>query len=338
MSFEVSFQDGTAAVRTSKVSWLHGLGGMLVALCTAGGHVESSRSGTVSAAGGAGSALSDGLAIPGGNHAVQLRLYTNAGPQAAHLFNTFDVEGFGEVLLRSPARRPFGPLEPSRPWPTCLHSILINGAGPEPTATAGMKLVDHVSGPEWHYWGWDLSAGYRSRARELRRAVVYVEPDLFVIYDRLRAAEPVSFDLLLHPSAATVVDPDWGDLRLELPKAGARVHAPAPKGFLRPWKRIESPADALLPGTCTVRLGPTNAVSELDLLVVCVVYPAGGPQGFAFKFLESPTALGARIHRQGLPTVVAFRTDPSVTAASLTGFVFDGPVGVGVFKPKPRAR
>lgn len=325
-------------MRALNPSWPRGLGGLLALVLSAGCHVESPPSGTAPGARGAGSVLSDGLAIPGGTHGVQLRFYTNAAPHAAHLFNTFGLEAFGEVLIRSPARRPFGPLDPASPWPSSLHQILIQGAGPDLAAQNSMRLVEQAAGPEWRYWAWDLSAAYAGRVRELRRAVVYVEPDLFVIYDRLLATKPVSFDLLLHPPAATVIDPDWGDLRLELPKAGARIHAPAPKGFLRPWKRIESPADALVPGTITVRVGPTNAVSELDLLTVCVVYPVGGEQGFAFKFLESPTALGARIHRQGLPTVVAFRTDPAVPSASLTGFGFNGPVGVAVFKPKPRAR
>lgn len=338
MSSNVLLRLGTVAARAFNLGGLKGLGGLLAGVLMAGCHGQSPTPSAALAPGGAGSALADGLAIPGGPHVVQLRVYTNAAPQATHLFNTFSLEAFGEVLLQSPARRPFGPLDPVSPWPSSLHHIVINGAGPDLTAHNSMRLVEQASGPEWRYWAWDLSAAYAGRVRELRRALVYVEPDLFVLYDRLVAPQPVSFDLLLHPPAATMVDPDWGDLRLELPKAGARIHAPAPKGFLRPWKRIESPADALLPGTITVRLGPTNLVSELDLLVVCVVYAAGGEQGFAFKFLESPTALGARIHRQGLPSLVAFRTDRAAPSASLTGFGFDGPVGVAVFKPKPRTR
>jgi len=45
-----------------------------------------------------------------------------------------------------------------------------------------------------------------------------------------------------------------------------------------------------------------------------------------------------RIHREGWPTLVAFKLDPAAQGASLTGFGFKGPVGVDVFKPKRLAR
>ena len=85
-----------------------------------------------------------------------------------------------------------------------------------------------------------------------------------------------------------------------------------------------------------MRMGPTNKVAELDLLTVFAVHRHGGTNDYAFKLLESNTAVGARIHRAGYPTLVAFRIDPSAGGASLTGFGFRGPVGVDVFKPKRR--
>ena len=82
-----------------------------------------------------------------------------------------------------------------------------------------------------------------------------------------------------------------------------------------------------------MQLGPTNKLAQLDLLTVFAVYRGGEKKNYAFKLLESNNAVGARIHRDGLPTLVAFRTDPAAGKASLTGFGFSGPVGVDVFKP-----
>ena len=44
------------------------------------------------------------VVVSGMTNALRLRLYTDASPDAAHLFNTFDVEAFGQTWLQSPGR------------------------------------------------------------------------------------------------------------------------------------------------------------------------------------------------------------------------------------------
>jgi len=141
---------------------------------------------------------------------------------------------------------------------------------------------------------------------------------------------------LLHVPSATRRDTNWGDLHLDLPKAGLTIHAPGRGKDFRPWERVESAADTILPGTLTMQLGPTNKLAEFDVLTVFAIKRGGEKKDYAFKLLLSNSAAGARIHRDGLPTLVAFRTDPAAGSASLTGFGFSGPVGVDVFKPKLR--
>jgi hypothetical protein len=91
---------------------------------------------------------------------------------------------------------------------------------------------------------------------------------------------------------------------------------------------------SLLPGTVGMQLGPTNKLAALDLLTVFAIHKKGQTQDCTFKLLQSHTAVGARINRDGFPTLVAFRNDPAESNPSLTGFPFSGPVGVDVFKPK----
>jgi hypothetical protein len=283
-----------------------------------------------------GPALQDCVALPSPTHPLQLRLYTNASPKARHLFNTLALELDGQPLLHSPHGETVRRFLAATPADPSLHNVLINGMGPELGSANSMTLIEQASGPEWQYLALDASAAYRGRLQKYRRAVLFVEPDLFVLHDQLVAGEPVTFQMRLHPLAATRVDTNWGDLRLELPQGGFRIHAPGERRVLRSWQRIESPADALLPGTVTMQLGPTNKVSRLDVLTVFGVFR--GPARYdyyAFKLLESDSAVGARIHRAGFPTLVAFRSDPAAASASLTGFGFTGPVGVSILKPKP---
>lgn len=276
------------------------------------------------------------VVLSGPTNALRFRLYTNASPDAAHLFNTFDLEAFGQTWLQSPAgnRLKFWPTAAStNVW---LHNILVDGEGPQLASTNGMKLIEQASGRDWRYFALDVSAAYRGRLEVYRRGILYIEPDLFVIHDHLIARKPASFQMVLHPPAATVVDSVWRDLRLDLPdQGGMQINAPSRRHQLRSWEKIESTADSILPGTVTMRLGPTVALVSLDMVTVFAIYRPGEKKDYAFKFLESDTAIGARIHRAGLPTLVAFSLDAkAVTAASLTGFGFSGPVGVDVFRPK----
>jgi hypothetical protein len=160
-----------------------------------------------------------------------------------------------------------------------------------------------------------------------------------VVYDHVAAKEKVSLRMMLHPPAATALDSNWADLRLHLPKAAIRIAAPS-RHELRAWERVKSPVDALLPGTSTMQLGPTNKLAEVDLLTVYAVWREGEKRenDYAFKLVESNSAVGARIHRQGLPTLVAFKTDPAAPSASISGFGFNGPVVVDMFRPKKRPR
>lgn len=83
-----------------------------------------------------------------------------------------------------------------------------------------------------------------------------------------------------------------------------------------------------------MQLGPTNTLSRLDLLTVFALHRGDQKKEYAFRLLESDNAVGARIHRDGLPTMVAFKTDAAAARPNLTGFAFSGPVSVDVFKPK----
>lgn len=276
------------------------------------------------------------IVVPSPTNAVQFRLYTNASPNSPHLFNTFDIEGYGEMLLQSPGGDRLKRWLTEFPSNALLHNILVDCQGPMLGSTNNMTVVEEASGPDWRYVALDVSAAYRARLDRYRRGILFVEPDLFVLHDHLIAKKPVRFQMVLHPPAVTQVDAIWRDLRLDLPKCGFRIHAPGTKRMLRSWERIESAVDQLLPGTVTVQLGPTNSLAALDVVTVFAVYRGAEKKDYGFKLLESNSAVGARIHRDGLPTLVAFKLDATARSASLTGFGFNGPVGVDVFKPKQR--
>jgi hypothetical protein len=279
----------------------------------------------------------DCVALSSSTNAVVLRLFTNAAQDAQHLFNTLELEAFGETLLKSPPAS-VGALADSSVNTSDLscHNLLINGHGPVLAATNSMRLIEQASGPEWRYLVLDATPAYRDQVELFRRGILFVEPDLFVIYDRVVAKAPSNFKLVLHPPAETAVDSVWGDLRLESAKAGFRIHSPAAQNQSRNWSRVESAADKILSNTLTVEMGPTNKLAELELLTVMVPHRAGANRELAFRLLKGDNAIGARIHRDGYPTLIAFKQDLSISKASLTGFAFAEPAGVSVFQSKKK--
>jgi hypothetical protein len=83
-----------------------------------------------------------------------------------------------------------------------------------------------------------------------------------------------------------------------------------------------------------LRAGVTNKVTEFRQITVLVTHEKDRKRSLAFKLLESETAIGVRVHRDGLPTLIAFRKNDVGGEANLTGLKFTGPVAVDVFRPK----
>ncbi len=278
------------------------------------------------------------VAIPTVPGPVQFRLYTSASKDSPRLFNTFDIEAGGVSLIQTmdPAALKSG-FYAEGPH-DAMHNILIDGRGPTLAPSHGMKLIGRATGPGWEYVSLDASAAYRGLVEQLTRSILFVEPDLFILHDQFVASSPVGFAMVLHAPEGTRVDADWGDLRLETTLNNLRINTPGTKKSFRAWKKVESEIDHLFPGTVTMRLEAPAKLTRVGVTTVFAVSPASQKRDYAFKLLESTSSVGARIHRDGLPTLVAFRTIPEGQPASLTGFHFDGPVGIDVFRPKQKPR
>ena len=69
-------------------------------------------------------------------------------------------------------------------------------------------------------------------------------------------------------------------------------------------------------------------------MAVLVGHSGSAKRSLAFKLLESDSAIGVRVHRDGLPTLIVFRKGTVSGEAVLTGLKFNQPVAVDVFKPK----
>jgi hypothetical protein len=258
-------------------------------------------------------ATMDPLIIPSPTNSIQFRLCTSPAPESRRVFNCFELVGFGGTFVPSFSKTPGAEL----PAP----QTLVNGLGPNSTVLGEVRVVHRASGQDWSYLALDMSPAYAERLQEYRRGLLYIKPDLIVMYDHFAAKHGVDIKLRLQlASDIAAIDPVWHDLRLRTPGGTARIHLPSDHKSLRKWELIKPAGD--------------DPVTALDSLVVCALSEANHQTKFDFKLLESTSAIGARIHRDGFPTLIAFKTTSDASQASITGFNFEGPVGVSVFKPR----
>src|SRR5436190_6220078 len=103
----------------------------------------------------------DCVVIPSATNAVHLRLYTNASPDSSHVFNTFDIEAYGESLLQSPSGEALKRALAASPTNVWFHNIIVDGKGPVLAATIGMNVIEQASGADWKYMGLDGTAAYQ---------------------------------------------------------------------------------------------------------------------------------------------------------------------------------
>ncbi len=159
---------------------------------------------------------------------------------------------------------------------------------------------------------------------------LWVRPNLLVIWDERPPAAGQVFRLRSQTSSTVQWDEPWQhwigrghplnwELRLMPPRTCD-------------WTVPTSPTAPEVPRTWTGQI--RENASPDGWLLVLLLQNNGGRPAAAFKYLASATAVGARIHRDGLPTLIAFRRVSASGPANLAGLSFEGPVAVNIFRPR----
>jgi len=199
------------------------------------------------------------------------------------------------------------------------------------------QLVERRSSNEWEYAAIDLTASYDPGLKYFKRHLLFVQPDLFVICDEIAVAQPAAIETGFWFPESLDFDSARSEWRVQSANAGLTIRAFGSPGAgwrsqLASDTTSGGPAASQL-GKC-LRAGVTEKVAELRQIIVLVPHEKNRKRSLAFKLLESDTAIGVRAHRDGLPTLIAFRKYHGTAEADLTGLKFTAPVAVDVFRPK----
>jgi hypothetical protein len=248
--------------------------------------------------------------------------------------NSFQLNAYGEPLLVACTYRDLHGSKFHYEWAhstVAQNAVLVGGEGQVKHSPAphGRIVESRLSGA-WDYVSGDATDAYAGRLARFRRNVVFVKPDVIVIYDDLEAAEPATFQFMLHALKEFSVDERRASASVDLPGAGVDVRylSPRPLAF-RQWDGFEPKPSTEFPNHWHLQAGTRDNAKALGVLTVLVPYRAGQRAAWTAERVESETALGVRITRGGATRLVGFRKHGVGGPATLDGKAFDAPATVG---------
>lgn len=248
--------------------------------------------------------------------------------------NSFQLNAYGEALLVTCTYRD---LHGSRFHYQYAHStaahntVLVDGKGQTPRSPAPDGAIVAASlSPAWDYVAGEAAAAYGGALKRFRRHMLFIKPDVIVICDELRAAQPSTFQFMLHALKEFVVDEKAARLAVEMPAAGATVQylSPAPLGW-RQWEGFVPPPTREFPNHWHVEASTQDKRESLSMLTVIIPHRAGQRPAWSAQRIESDTAVGVRLSLGGKALAAAFRLADDGKAA-VDGLSFDGPVTVAM--------
>lgn len=251
----------------------------------------------------------------------------------------FQLNAFGDCLLPAITYRDLHGSKFHSQWCYTTRSqnaVLVNGAGQlvhSPLAEG--KVVESNFNETWDYVRGEATAAYTGAVTRAERAIVFVKPDVLVIFDDFASTTPATFQFMLHGMSVFAIDEARQTLRTDTKNAGVIVHYLAPQKLRFTQTDGFSPAPKMrgsakpFPNQWHVEAALREPVLESDTITVLVPFRAGQKMKtiWSAEREDTATASGVIIRRDGQKIGVAFRKKGKV-AAEWDGARFDGPVWV----------
>jgi hypothetical protein len=116
--------------------------------------------------------------------------------------NSFLIWAYGKrLLIRSGYRDSYGS-EHHRNWmwsTRSVNNITVNGKGQgKRTAKARGEIIAFKTTPDMDVVIGEAGSAYEAPLERFTRAVIFVKPELIIVYDRLEAKEPSTYEYWLH--------------------------------------------------------------------------------------------------------------------------------------------
>ncbi len=229
--------------------------------------------------------------------------------------NTFTLEAYGEPLAISSGYRPwYGSLH-HMGWTktTQAHNgLLISGEGQIPQSlSAKGRITGFLNGDSFDYTAGDAAQAYGSKVNAYSRHVVYLRPDVFVIFDDVRAPQAEEYSWLLHAYHPFAIDEKKGHIRVEAETANLDVHLWASEDLtFKQTDEFAVPLDEPMnkPTQWHLTASTQAASTEAYFLAVLVPSKAGEARPIHTDRLGIQDGEGVRLRDTSSSTTVLFAT------------------------------
>ncbi len=145
--------------------------------------------------------------------------------------NSFVLYAYSEPLLIRTGRRDSYGSKHHREWmwqTKSVNSVLINGKGQRPRSTEALgRIVGFHTSKRYDYVAGEASEAYPDPVNRFTRHILFIKPEVILIYDQLETPEPSTFQWLLHAPTEMLVDGQHA-ITVENGTAGCQVNLLAP--------------------------------------------------------------------------------------------------------------
>lgn len=231
------------------------------------------------------------------------------------------LNAYGDCLLPSCNYRDLHGSEFHYKWVHATrsqNSVLVNGGGQVIHASRAQggiveALLDRGDTLKWDYVRGKAPAAYTGMVTRAERAILFVKPDLIVMYDDFATPQPATFQFMLHGLAPFTLDQTAQTLRLEQPNAilEGKYLAPQPLTFSQsdgyePPPRYRNEQKPF-PNQWHLEAGFVEPALSSDTLTVLVAKRKGATESWSAERLDSPSASGLLFKRGDRTIGIAFR-------------------------------
>lgn len=140
--------------------------------------------------------------------------------------NSFILYAYSEPLLIRTGRRDSYGSKHHRNWmweTKSVNSILVNGRGQKKRSQEAQgKIVDFYTSRSYDYVAGEAAQAYHGLLNKFTRSILFIKPEVIIIFDRMEAPEPSTFQWLMHSPAEIKVD-GQENITVENGNAGCKV-------------------------------------------------------------------------------------------------------------------
>ena len=201
------------------------------------------------------------------------------------------------------------------------NSILVDGAGQPKSITSKGNITAFFNAPRYSFFVGDASDAYGDRLSKFLRAVLFIRPDVFIVYDELGAPNPLEFTWLLHSFEAADIVPSAATMTVQQRDMRLLVRHVTPKGLdysqsnerphpIKDPKRKWSRYTEAFPQHYTIRVKTASKREEEHILALMHSYDVNrGPRVEGVSRIETDRLVGVSFEQESERTVALFQRE-----------------------------